>query len=114
MFPRVAASFDSIPLSRRFDLEVFNASIHYSSNLSATLAEAARVTEPGGSVVILHSPFYRQEAAGETMVTEKRWAMLRDHPERAGDLLAHPAIEFLTARGLRDASAASGISWRRH
>jgi SAM-dependent methyltransferase len=113
-FPRVAASFDAIPLPRAFDLVVWNAAIHYSSSLDATLAEAVRVVRPGGCLVILDSPFYRRTADGERMVAAKRETALREWGERAADLLALPMIEYLTADRLAHASAPHGLSWRRH
>jgi len=113
-FPRVAASFDGIPLARAFDIVVFNAAIHYSSSLAQTIAEAARVTFPGGCVVILDSPFYRRASDGERMVAEKRETARRTWGERAVELLALPAIEYLTATRLAEASAPCGLSWRRH
>ena len=50
----VSASFDTLPLAdARFDVVVFNASLHYACDLAATLHEARRVTRSGGRVVIL-------------------------------------------------------------
>jgi len=82
--------------------------------LAHTIAEAARVTLPGGCVVILDSPFYRRAIDGERMVAEKRETARRTWGERAADLLALPAIEYLTATRLAEASAPCGLSWRRH
>ncbi len=113
-FARVAASFDAIPVRRSFDLVVFNAAIHYSGSLGRTIAEAVSVTLPGGHVVILDSPFYRRAGDGERMVAEKRETALREWGDRAADLLALPAIEFLTRERLAAASLPHGLSWRRH
>ncbi len=113
MFPRLGASFENLPLrDQRYDLVVFNAAIHYTVNLERTLAEAARVTRPGGRIVILDSPFYRSSTEGERMVAEKRAAMTRDLGGRATDLLSLPAIEFLTRERLATSSA--GLGWERH
>lgn len=113
-FARVAASFDAIPLSRRFDLVVFNAAIHYSVSLDRTLVEAVRVTVPGGHIAIVDSPFYRQSEDGERMVAEKRAAATREWGERSAELLALPSIEYLTAERLTAAAAPLGLSWQRH
>lgn len=113
-FARVAASFDAIPVPRAFDLVVFNAAIHYATSLHDAVAEAARVTLPGGRIAIVDSPFYRRAADGERMVREKRAAAAREWGERAADLLALPAIEYLTPGGLAAASAPLGLAWRRH
>jgi SAM-dependent methyltransferase len=113
-FGRVQASFDAIPTPRAFDLVVFNAAIHYTPSLEHTVRQAASVTLAGGRVVILDSPFYRRDSDGERMVSEKRARAAREWGERAGDLLAHPMIEYLTAARLAAASAPLGLSWRRH
>ncbi len=115
MFPRIAASFQSIPLKARgFDIVVFNAAIHYAASLEETITEAARVTTPGGRVVILDSPFYAAASDGERMVAAKRETMARDLRERASDLLSLPVIEYLTRERLAAASAATGLTWRRY
>jgi SAM-dependent methyltransferase len=113
-FPRVAASFEAIPVGRAFDLVVFNAAVHYASSLSTAIAEAVRVALSGGRIAILDSPFYRRAADGERMVAEKRETALRAWGDHAADLLALPMIEYLTADRLAQASAPHGLSWRRH
>jgi len=102
-FETCVASFDALPVpDASADLAVFNASLHYSANLSATLAEAARCVRPGGCVAIVDSPFYRHSADGEAMVREKR---------REPGLAALDCIEFLTRERLAEAS---GLVWTRH
>ena len=115
MFPRVCATFEQLPLrSDAFDLVVFNASIHYAQRLENVLAEAARVARPGGRVAILDSPFYATAQAGDAMVAEKH-AHARDRfGARADDLLAMPAVEYLTRTSLERASAGLPLTWRRH
>jgi SAM-dependent methyltransferase len=114
-FPRIVASFDAIPLStRRFDIIVFNAAIHYAVSLSRTIGEAVRVSAPGGRIVILDSPFYSRERDGELMVAEKRAAMAGAPGDRAADLLALPSIEYLTPGRLAEASTPYRLAWRRH
>ena len=115
MFPRVAASFEAIPLAAaRFDVVAFNAALHYAVNLETALAEAARVTSPGGSLVILDSPFYRDARHGEQMVAEKHRTMTRNLGDAAADLLALPAIEYLTRQRLESASQGIRLHWTRH
>jgi SAM-dependent methyltransferase len=113
-FARVAASFDAIPMHRAFDLVVFNAAIHYAASLEHAIAEALRVTRPGGRIVIIDSPFYRHAADGERMVGEKRATATREWGARTADLFALPMIEYLTADRLAAASAPHGLTWRRH
>jgi SAM-dependent methyltransferase len=111
---RIAASFAALPLhDRTFDLVVFNASLHYATDLARVIAEAARVCRPAGRIVILDSPFYRAERDGLAMVAEKHGTADREFGARAGDLLALPFVEFLTASRLADASRAAGLAWRR-
>lgn len=112
---RVIASFDAIPLADdTADITVFNASLHYASDLRAVLAEAHRVTRPGGTIAILDSPFYRREADGEAMVAEKRRHAREWFGERAAVLTSLDSIEFLTPARLAWASESLGIEWRRH
>ena len=107
------ASFDALPLGDgSVDLAVFNASLHYATDLAATLAEAARVVRAGGRIVVLDSPFYRSVVEGEAMVAEKHATAAARFGDRAETLLALPFIEYLTAGSLRDTLPA--LQWRRH
>jgi SAM-dependent methyltransferase len=103
-FERIVASFDGLPLSNdRFDIAVFNSSLHYALDLGAVLQEARRVVRSGGRIVILDSPFYGSAADGEQMVAEKR---------ASGAYGETPDfIEYLTAERLQ---AAAPLEWRRH
>jgi len=113
-FYLAAASFDALPLrARSFDVAVFNASLHYATDLAAVIAEAARVVRGGGRIAILDSPFYATDAAGEAMVAEKRAQAAQRFGGRAGALLALPFIEYLTPARLAEASAGLGLAWRR-
>lgn len=113
-FHLAAASFDALPLrARSFDVAVFNASLHYATDLSPVIAEAARVVRSGGRIAILDSPFYAADAAGEAMVAEKRAQAGRRFGGRADALLALPFIEYLTPARLASASAGLGLAWRR-
>jgi SAM-dependent methyltransferase len=109
----LVASFDALPLdSESADLAVFNASLHYATDLRAVLAEAHRAVRPGGAIVILDSPFYRHEADGLAMVAEKKREAAERFGGRAGPLMALPFIEFLTRERL--ARAAPRLDWTRH
>ena len=108
------APFDDIPApDASFDIAVFNASLHYATDLPAVVAEAARVVRPGGLLAILDSPFYRREADGLAMVAEKTADAPRRFGGRADALMALPFIEFLTRERLAAASAPIGVEWRR-
>jgi ubiquinone/menaquinone biosynthesis C-methylase UbiE len=102
-FESAVASFDAVPVpDASADLAVFNASLHYSSDLPATLAEAVRCVRPGGWAAIVDSPFYRRTGDGEAMVREKR---------ATPGLAALDCIEFLTRGRLAEAS---DLAWTRH
>lgn len=104
----MAASFDAIPLAcASVDIAVFNAALHYTTDLPSVLQEAGRVTKPGAKIVIMDSPFYPREADGLAMVAEKRAALA----EGPAILIALPFIEFLTRERLR--SAAPELEWTR-
>jgi SAM-dependent methyltransferase len=111
---RLKAPFDAVPMAAAAaDIAVFNASLHYALDLEAALAEAARLTRSGGVVAILDSPFYRREADGAAMVTEKKAAAPRLFGARAEALMAPAFIEFLTVDRLARASLRLGLRWRR-
>ncbi len=115
LFQRIVGSFDALPLaSSQFDIAVFNASIHYSFDLTTVLNEAIRVVRAGGQIVILDSPFYPNETAGDAMISEKRRDAVAQFGARARTLLAFPFVEFLTPQRLSAATAALGLVWRRH
>jgi len=112
---RIVASFDAIPLADgTADLSVFNASLHYATDLAAVLAEARRVTRSGGVIAILDSPFYRREADGEAMVAEKQSRAYEEFGLHAAILTSLNTIEFLTRARLAAASEALGCQWRQH
>ena len=112
---RIVASFDAIPLADdTADVTVFNASLHYATDPARVLGEAARVTVRGGVIAILDSPFYRTEAAGRAMVTEKLSQASVWFDERAVTLTSLDFIEFLTVERLAMASRDLNLDWRRH
>lgn len=113
-FDCFVASFDALPMADGYaDLTVFNAALHYATDLGATLAEAVRATRRGGMLVILDSPFYAKDAQGAAMVAEKHAYAAERFGHRAQSLLALPHIEYLTAVRLREASTPLGLAWRR-
>jgi SAM-dependent methyltransferase len=115
MFGRVVASFEALPLAARgFDVVVFNAALHYATDLRGALSEATRVARSGGRLAILDSPFYRRRSDGEAMVAAKRRDGARTFGAHADHLLALPFVEYLTPDSLRDASRDLGLAWRRH
>jgi SAM-dependent methyltransferase len=113
-FGRVAARFEELPLaSRSFDLAVFNASLHYATDLARVLAGAWRVVRGGGAVAILDSPFYKTKEAGEAMLLARERATRIEYPDLADGLLALGSIEYLTRERLDAASLPLGLRFRR-
>lgn len=110
----LCASFDSVPLDAAWaDFAIFNASLHYSSDLVRSLAEAVRLVRPGGKLVIVDSPFYPEEQDGLAMVAEKRRTSAAIFGQYADVLLGTGSVEFLTGRRLAAASAGLGLEWKR-
>ena len=113
-FDCLIAAFEAVPLpDQSADLAVFNAALHYATDLGATLAEASRLVRQGGTIAILDSPFYARETDGAAMVAEKHAAAALRFGDRAESLLGLPFIEFLTTERLAQASAPLGLAWRR-
>jgi SAM-dependent methyltransferase len=114
-FERIVASFDALPVREaHFDIVVFNASLHYATDLRSVLNEARRVARKGGWLAVLDSPFYERDADGNAMVDDKRRNASAQFGDRADALLALPFIEFLTRERLAAASRGLGLAWRRH
>ena len=109
-FPTIEADFDYLPLpSRSFDLVVFNASLHYSTDYVRTLSEARLCLRPSGLVVVLDSPIYRQSEHGIRMVKEKHTRFLQEYGFRSDAL---PSLEFLDFGTIRFLRQALAIRWQ--
>jgi HemK-related putative methylase len=109
-FTAIQASFDRLPCAGgQVDLVIFNAALHYARDYAATLTEALRVLRPGGQLVILDSPLYRDAASGARMVREREAHFSRAYGF-SGDTLANEA--YLTDARLADLARTLGIAWR--
>jgi SAM-dependent methyltransferase/uncharacterized protein YbaR (Trm112 family) len=116
-FLSVQADFDCLPFAPgQFDLVIFNASLHYSPNVSATLERAARRLARGGALVVMDSPVFRSADAGRQMLVEREdnfkkryglsqvlrsgvgYLLLSDLVE-TGRKLKMPKVQFLPSRG---------------
>ena len=106
-FLAVQADFDALPFRPfQFELVVFNGSLHYVTDIAATLARAREMLAPGGSLVVMDSPMFRREADGHAMVVEK----LRQFKDAYGlTTVVHPQIGFLTFELLAQAASALGL-----
>ena len=114
-FARIVATFDAMPVHPdAFDIVVFSAALHYSTDLERTLCEARRVLRSGGRIAVLDSPFYRTDQAGEAMVAEKRYTASQRFGGLADALMGLSFVEYLTPERLARASERLGLEWRRH
>jgi SAM-dependent methyltransferase len=106
----VEADFAQLPFrSSSFDLAIFNASFHYSTDYLRTLGEAQRCLRPSGVVVILDTPLYREREHGLRMVEEKHAQFLKQYGFRSD---AIPSMEFLDLSTLETLQRELGIHWR--
>lgn len=106
----VQAEFDRLPfMDDEFDLAIFNASLHYTSDYATTLEEALRVLVPSGRLAIIDSPLYHQAKSGQAMVSERqgRFKRLYGFPSNA-----LPSQDFLTPAQLEKLSHDLGLSWQ--
>lgn len=106
-FPAVQADFDALPfMPSQFDIVVFDGSLHYSPDPAATLAQARRMLEPGGSIVVMDSPMFARINDGEAMLDDERRRMSAEYgvvdPVR-------PGAGFLTFAALDRATEALGL-----
>lgn len=107
----IVADFDYLPLpDARFDLAVYNASLHYSPNYARTLKEARRCLRPDGRIVILDSPVYRKPEHGERMRSERQSLFERTYGFRSEAL---GSIEYLDEPALARLAREMGIRWKR-
>lgn len=111
-FPCLEAEFDVLPFPANVaDAAIFNASLHYSTDLSRTFCEVLRVLKPGGLVVLVDSPIYRDATSGQQMVIEQHADFERRFGDRS-DRLA--SIGYLTFSDLDRLARQFGLDWRVH
>jgi SAM-dependent methyltransferase/uncharacterized C2H2 Zn-finger protein len=110
-FPRFQADMDHLPFEdEQFDVAIYNASFHYSTNYERTLQEALRCLRPGGTILIVDSPTYSSAQSGEAMRRERQ-RHFHERFGRRGNAL--PINEYLTPEILNNVSHL-GIRWNRH
>ncbi len=109
-FLPVLADFDHLPFAAaRADLVLYNAALHYSTDINATLSQALRVLRPSGTVVVMDSPVYHDPVSGATMIAERERAFAAAHGTPSDALAAEG---FLTYRRLHRLADELGLRWR--
>jgi SAM-dependent methyltransferase len=109
-FAVVQAEMDRLPFADgQFDLVIFNASFHYSTNYSQTVDEALRCLRPGGSLVVLDTPYYYRDSSGSAMVREREAEFERKYGYRSNSIRSN---EFVTRASLDRLSRECGVRWR--
>jgi SAM-dependent methyltransferase len=110
-FPRFQVDMNELPFENaQFDVAIYNASLHYSTDYVSTIREAVRCLRPGGTILIVDSPSYTSAAAGEAMRAERA---RRFHAEFGARGRTLPSREYLTPENL-DQLSTLGIRWTRH
>ena len=90
----IQADFDQLPLeNNRFDLVIFNASFHYSTDTSNSLCESLRVLKNTGNLIIIDTPIYQNGATGRQMVAEREAAFKQQYGFPSNSL---KSVNFLT------------------
>ena len=110
-FTRIEAEMNCLPFEDgQFDVAIYNAAFHYSTNYDSTLRETLRCLRPGGTILIIDSPTYQHAGSGEKMRSERRRAFAARFGTRGNSL---PTSDYLTS-GMMEGLAALGIRWTRH
>lgn len=107
-FTCVQADFDDLPLlPGQFDVAIFNASLHYSSDPGRTLRNARETLVPGGLVVVMDSPVFKSDEGGRKMLAAPQF----DVRSRDGTPLRW-GIGYLTERRLEQAARNANLTMR--
>lgn len=110
-FDLFQAEMDRLPFDgAQFDLAVFNASFHYSENYARTLQETLRCLRRPGHLLIIDSPFYRNEESGQKMLEEKHLKFQSEYGFPSDSVRSR---EYLTPDALDELARVHGIEWNR-
>lgn len=108
-WPRLQATFDNLPIvDGSADAVIFNASFHYCASPAATIEESLRILKPGGLLIILDSPIYKDACSGKTMLEEQQEYFTRLIGRRSE---AIQSAGFLTWSGLDALGRQFGLQW---
>ena len=104
------AEMDALPFAEgQFDVVVFNASLHYSTNYLNTLREALRCLRPEGHLLVMDSPLYHAEESGRQMLRERHLRFKKKYGFPSDSI---PSIEFLTFAQVESLGRELGLSWK--
>ncbi len=108
-FPCFQAEMDRLPFdSGQFDVAIFNASFHYSSDYEKSLREVMRCLRPSGLVIIADSPFYWHDESGKRMLEERSATFERQFGVSPNGVRSG---EYLTPATLDELAKSLGIDW---
>jgi SAM-dependent methyltransferase len=111
-FLRIQAESDRLPFcDAQFHAVIFNASFHYSEDLSRTLREALRCLHAGGMIIIADSPWYAREESGWQMLIERRSQFFNRYGISSDSIHSQ---EFLTDDRLNQLAQNLDLCWERH
>ena len=109
-FAAVQADFERLPFGpHQFDVVDFNGSLHYASDVAATLDGARRMLAPAGTLVVMDSPMFRSSRDGDAMMARRA-----DSVHGAGYVMYAELARFAAAHGMSAAFAPSRgpLAWR--
>jgi len=105
----VRASQERIPYGdRQFDAVIAAASLHYARDLPGTVAEARRVLRPGGLLVLLDTPLYRDASVGESRAASQVRLCMSSEPAAPGTT----GPGYIEVAALRASFRAAGLAYR--
>jgi len=111
-FPLLEAEFDHLPFrGSSFDLAIYNASLHYSTDYRRTLNELRRCLRSGGHFVIIDSPVYRLPEHGDKMRAERHDEFQSRYGFRSD---AMPSLEYFDEPTIAALAKELKIEWRVH
>lgn len=106
----IRAEFDRLPLRpNSIDIVIFNGSIHYTENLEISLRQAFGVLAGDGTVIIMDSPLYSSDSAGDAMVKDLRDTFRRSY---GISMSTRSHIHYLTWQRIEEIGRSLGLQWR--
>lgn len=108
-FTVVQAEMDHLPFAdAQFDVAIFNASFHYSTDYEATLRETLRCLRPDGDVLILDTPFYEKNESGIAMIRERQAQFEKQYGFKSDSIASS---EYVTGETLAQLARECGVRW---